>query len=148
MKKISLILFVSAAAFLFSSLAQSGPPSRWGGDVESSPRQKATEEVSPELTPVETPGGTVLSPRPTAPAPQYAEPERYEGVGSPRIKSDLPAGWEEPVRVPAGAIPLERVGGRPMAPKETQVVTPAPPEEFVTEGWQEPPKRPPSRWGQ
>jgi len=103
--------------------------------------------------PVETPGGTVLAPPPVSAGqryaePRYAEPQRGDSIGSPRIKSDLPEGWEEPVRVPEGAIPLERVGGRPVAPVQPEAVTPAPPEEFVTEGWEEAPKRPPSRWSE
>ncbi len=35
-----------------------------------------------------------------------------------QTKSDLPAGWDEPTDLPQGAIRLEDVGGRPVAPSQ------------------------------
>ena len=156
MKKTIFSIWVFLFAVLFSTSAFCRPHSRWS-DPSSSPSgaaQAVEEEAGPELAPVETPGGTVLAP----PASKGSSGSSSYGATTPaprgQKQSDLPPGWESPTQVPPGAITLEELGGRPLAPAPGAVpaeVLPAPAEpsgEIVEEGWQEAPKRPPSRWGQ
>ena len=156
MKKTVFSICIILLVVLLSTSAFCRPPSRWS-DPSSSPSgaaQAAEEEAGPELAPVETPGGMVLAP----PATKGASGSSPHGVTPPPPRSqkvsDLPPGWESPAQVPPGAITLEELGGRPIAPApgaapaETLPAPAEPSGEIVEEGWQEAPKKPPSRWGQ
>ncbi len=158
MKKTVFSIWVVLLAVLFSTSAFCRPPSRWSDPSSSPPKaaQAAEEEAGPALEPVETPGGTVLAP----PSSRAGAGSSSHGATTPSPRSqkpsDLPPGWESPAQVPPGAITLEELGGRPVAPpggfppapEAAPAAAPSDADEIVEEGWQEAPKRPPSRWGQ
>ena len=157
------------ALLVASSAAFAGPPSRWGESSGTKPSATTkAEDAGTALVPVQTPAGTVLAPAPAHAAPRAIEPG-LRPAAPPSLSvppppppsraptsgtSDLPSGWEPPPQLPPGAVRLEEVEGRsiapaaPAAPAAPVAPSPITESDVSGEGWiQETPKKPPSRWG-
>ncbi|OGQ23220.1 MAG: hypothetical protein A3I05_04160 [Deltaproteobacteria bacterium RIFCSPLOWO2_02_FULL_44_10] len=89
-------------------------------------KKKKSKVAAPvvEEKPLEEIAAPVVSIPPVIPAPVLPP-------ASPKWKSDLPEGWEEEVKVPEGAVPLEAVGGKPVAAPQVPAVQNPPAKEEV-----------------